>query len=44
MFQIKNSGRHNFPNGNTWIVRLQVNFTSYVCESTNIYNLFTKSV
>jgi len=31
MFQIKNSGRQNFQNGNTRVVRLQVNFTRYVC-------------
>jgi len=44
MFQIKNRGTQNYANGNTWIVRLQVNFTRYVCESTNIYSFFTKFV
>jgi len=44
VFQIKYSGTQNFANGNTWIVRLQMNYTRYVCESTNICNLFTKCV
>jgi len=42
--EIKNIATHKFQNGNTWIVRSQISFTRYVCESTNIYNLFTKSV
>ena len=47
MFQIKRDQKYcdsQLSNGNTWIVRLQINFTRYVCESTNIYNSFPKSV
>jgi len=33
MFVIKNIATHNIQNGNTWSVRLQVNFKRYVCKS-----------